>query len=70
MRGCFEEGPVAATNEGFKRAFHSESYTDFGRLSSKRMSWGNSSVDTKSVHLMVERNRVGTDVLDWAKHKC
>ena len=68
MRGCFEEGPVAAKNEGFKRAFHSESFTYFGRLSSKRMSWGASSADTKSLHLMVERNGVGADGLDWAKH--
>ena len=70
MRGCFKEGPVAATNKGFERAFHSESYTDSGRLSSKRMSRRASSADTKSLHLMVERNRVGTDGLDWAKHKC
>ena len=70
MRGYFEGGPLDATNKGFKRAFHSESYTDSGRLSSKTMSRRASSADTKSLHLMVERNRVGTDGLAWAKHEC
>ena len=70
MRGCFEGGPIVATFEGFKRALHSESFTDSGRLSSKRMSRRASLADTKSLHNMVEGNRVGTDGLDWAQHKC
>ena len=65
----FEEGAFAP-NEGVKRGFHRENCTDSGCLSSKRMSRGASSADTKSLHFLVEKNRVGTDGLDWAKHKC